>query len=329
MNIDLFGITWSKFQYIYFLPILFIIAVLIFARYKKTKALVSALGEKSLINFSWNKSTLKLIFQIIGFIFLFIALLGPQWGKKDDLVKQKGRDVFIALDVSRSMLAQDLLPNRLEFAKNKIRNLINLLETDRVGLILFSGSAYVHCPLTQDKQAFNMLLDACDTESISSGTTALDEAIKISMKQFSNSNAKNKLLVFLTDGEDFSSNLNDVKSEAKDNNMHIFSLGIGTAEGAPVPLIDEHGKQAGYQLDDQGKVVITCLNNTMLKALSEECFGVYIKSTEDNSDIKSIVNKLSAFEKHNFEDKHLNGLKERYPYFVFAGFISFAIAWIL
>lgn len=211
MNIDLFGITWSKFQYIYFLPILFIIAVLIFARYKKTKALVSALGEKSLINFSWNKSTLKLIFQIIGFIFLFIALLGPQWGKKDDLVKQKGRDVFIALDVSRSMLAQDLLPNRLEFAKNKIRNLINLLETDRVGLILFSGSAYVHCPLTQDKQAFNMLLDACDTESISSGTTALDEAIKISMKQFSNSNAKNKLLVFLTDGEDFSSNLNDVK----------------------------------------------------------------------------------------------------------------------
>lgn len=259
MNNWIPSITWGAIEHIWYMPLLIIAIGLLLYRLRyanKAVQLLAAgvLGKQLLRNYSYNKNKLKLVLLSFGLLFLFIALLKPQWDTREELVVQEGRDLFIAFDVSRSMLAQDLEPSRLEFAKNKVRSLLKKLSCERVGLMLFSGSTFIQCPLTADYAAFQMFLDQVDVETISSGTTALDQAIKKALETFKKMpNKKHKLLVLLTDGEDFSSNLAGVKRQALKENLSIFTIGVGTPEGAPIPLFDNHGHQAGHQKDKRGQ----------------------------------------------------------------------------
>ena len=167
-----------------------------------------------------------------GFLALFIAALRPQWGQKEVVIKQEGRDLFIALDVSRSMLATDCTPNRLAVAKQKIKQLVPLLGCERIGLILFSGSAFIQCPLTVDYQAFNMFLDSVDAETISSGTTDLAQPIYKALDAYRQMpNKTTKLLAIFTDGEDFSSNIAHCKQQIWDENLRVFTVGVGRLMG--------------------------------------------------------------------------------------------------
>src|SRR5690606_8798990 len=203
-----------------------------------------------LCNVSPKKQVARIVFLSVVFIFLFIALLRPQWNKTEERIMQEGRDLYIGLDISRSMLAVDCKPNRLVYAKNKIKKLLKKLSCERVGLILFSGTAFVQCPLTSDYSAFYLYLDAVDAELISSGTTALDQAIQQALRSFSTMpDRKSKLLVLFTDGEDFSHNLSGIKKEAVEENLSIFTIGIGSTEGAPVPVFDAYGYPVGHQKD--------------------------------------------------------------------------------
>lgn len=333
--INFLGINWGTPQYIWLFTVLFAaILVLIYKVYKQIKV-INFLVHKDhqkrlLLNYSYMRKVIKTILFNIGLLFLFLALLSPMWGQKEQNIQQSGRDIFIALDVSRSMLAKDLNPNRLEFAKNKIKSLLQSINSDRVGLILFSGSAFVQCPLTRDFSAFYMYLDQVDTETISSGTTALDQAIKVALDSFKNNETnKNKLLVILTDGEDFSSNLTSIKEEVKQQNLHIFSIGLGTLQGAPIPLIDESGNESGHQLDQNGNVVMSKLNEGILRALSNQSGGYYITATKDNQDIHTVLNKIEYYEKEKFEDKKISHFIQQYPYFILVSFICFLLEWIL
>src|SRR5260221_3298056 len=187
-------------------------------RYAKRRSVIRMLAEKRpslFANISLMKSSVKMGCMGFGILFLFIALLRPQWNESEEIVMQEGRDLYIALDISRSMLATDSLPTRLVWAKEKIKKLVKKLSCDRVGLILFSGTAFVQCPLTADYSAFFMYLDAVDAELISSGTTALGTAITQALTSFAAMpETKSKLLVIFTDGEDFSSDLMLVKQRA-------------------------------------------------------------------------------------------------------------------
>lgn len=335
MSKTLLGIAWASWHNIGWFLLLIPIACILYWRYKKQKnavALLSTLGNRAFVlrNFSLKRSSLKALLALFGFLFIFTALLQPQWDKKDELIEQEGRDLFIALDVSRSMLAQDLSPDRLSFAKAKIRALLAQLHCERVGLILFSGSTFVQCPLTADYPAFYMFLDQVDAQTISGGTTAIDAAIKKALEVFNSMQAKkNKLLIILTDGEDFSSNLASIKKEARQAGLTIFALGIGTPQGAPVPLINDEGKQVGHQLDARGTVVISQLNEGILSALTADVGGVYLKATEDNSDVQKLISYVQRFEKEKFSDKKIAALQERYNYFVGAAFVLFALEWFL
>lgn len=319
----------------YLLPILFIVFIILILKFKRKQAVINTLTNKAnakniILNFSKPKNILKLVLSFIGFFFLFLALLSPQWNKTEENVKQKGRDILIALDVSRSMLAKDLFPNRLESAKTKIKSLLKLIKSDRVGLILFSGTAFVQCPLTRDLTAFYMFLDQVDVESISNGTTAIDQAVKIALDSFkSDQSRKNKLLVIFTDGEDFSSNLAGIKKQAQEENLHIFSIGVATPEGAPIPLYNENGKQIGNQLDNKGAIVMSRLNEGVLAALSQESGAFYSKITKTNDDLKLILNKIKEFESEQFDTRKICKFHEQYPYFVAVSFICFALEWIL
>ncbi|MCA9770666.1 VWA domain-containing protein [Candidatus Dependentiae bacterium] len=281
-------------------------------------------------HFSFTRVAIKSVLIIVGLTFLYFALLRPQWGKKEQKVEQHGRDLFIALDISRSMLARDVEPNRLDFAKEKIRALLRELKSERVGLILFSGSTFVQCPLTSDYGAFHLFLNQIDVETISSGTTAIDGAIKQALDAFSRvGERKHKLLVLLTDGEDFSSNLSSVKEQAAQQGMMIFALGIGTKEGAPIPLFDEKGKQVGHQKDRRGNVVISKLNEGILHALAIESGGMYMHATSDVTDISMMVRNVQNVEKEKIEEKTFSSLQEKYYWFALVSFVLLALEWLL
>jgi Ca-activated chloride channel family protein len=243
---------------------------------------------------------------------------------------QEGRDLYIALDISRSMLATDSQPNRLICAKEKIKRLIKKLSCERVGLILFSGSAFVQCPLTSDYAAFFLYLDAVDAELISSGTTALDQAIQQALTSFASvPERKSKLLVVLTDGEDFSQNLSNVKEEAAQSHLSIFTIGVGTPEGAPVPLFDHHGNIIGHQKDHKGGVVISRLNEEILANLSADAGGRYIRATENDDDISLFVATVQGFEKEQLAERKHSRYEDQYHYFLLVSFICFVLEWVL
>lgn len=304
--------------------------LLVYTTLRKKRFADSLLQHSILCNFSSVKNWIKVTLLTMGLIFLCLALLRPQWDQQEETIEQQGRDIFIALDVSRSMLAKDVKPNRLELAKKKVKQLLKQLESERVGLILFSGSTFIQCPLTSDYDAFYMYLDQIDVETISSGSTAIDQAIRKALQAFSvTPNKKSKLLLLLTDGEDFSSNLAGVKQQAQKEGMSIFALGLGTQEGAPVPVVDERGNHQGYQKDKKGNVVISRLNEGILANLAHDSGGTYVHAIQDKSDLKRIVQSVQKFEKEFFEDKTVKTAQEQYHYFLLVSFFCFALEWIL
>ncbi len=333
MTQEFFSITWGSFHHVVWLP-LFIIALLlvIYRYYKRQQAciILAGNGKTLLRNVSKPKRLCRIALFVIGIVFLFIALLRPQWDKSEETVMQEGRDLYIGLDISRSMLAVDCKPNRLAYAKNKIKELLKILSCERVGLILFSGTAFVQCPLTSDYSAFYLYLDAVDAELISSGTTALDKAIQQAIDSFSTMpGRKNKLLVLFTDGEDFSQNLSGVKQNAAQENLSIYAIGIGSTEGAPVPVFDAHGAHVGHQKDAKGSVVISRLNEDILQSLSQDVGGQYIRSTDNNNDITVFAQAVKAREKETVGEKKLSRYEDQYHYFLLVSFICFLFEWLL
>ncbi len=318
--------------------IVFLIVVafcLLIRYYKSSKALQQLTApkwrKKLILYGSLFRKITKSILFFTGCLFVGIALLQPQWDKKEEKVQQEGRDILIAVDISRSMLGQDVKPNRLEFAKQKIKKILLNLSCERVGLLLFSGETVVQCPLTKDYSAFFMFLDQLDVETISSGTTTLDGAIVQALQVFENMPVRRtKLLCLFTDGEDFSTNLAGVKAKATEAGLSIFSFGIGSKHGAPIPIFDYKGKQIGFEKDGSGKIIMSQLNEGILKNLSEQTGGKYIHCSFDSSkDIQEFINSVQKFEKDSLDDMNVQRFQEQYPYALVISLICFLIEWLL
>ncbi|HSC25326.1 MAG TPA: VWA domain-containing protein [Candidatus Babeliales bacterium] len=333
MIITITSIHWAAFQNIWYFFFVMIVGLLLIVRYKKQRTLQRLLvgsHHNFLQNVSVSKRLIKSLLLCIGSVFLCLSLLRPQWNKSEEIITQEGRDLYIALDISRSMLATDCAPNRLIFAKEKIKRLVEKLACERVGLILFSGSAFVQCPLTSDYAAFYLYLDAVDAELISSGSTALAEAIQQALLSFSATpERKNKLLVLFTDGEDFSHNLHNIKQEAIQANLSTFTIGIGTPQGAPVPLFDHYGTRIGHQKDVQGNVVISRLNEDILRTISQGTGGQYICATNNDEDITLFLRMINAFDKEQLAERKHARYEDQYHYFLLITFICFVFEWLL
>ncbi len=333
--VDILGIHWAGIDRIIYLPFFVFFMVLIIKNYFRVKNKSLQLyheTQKSTVfpGFSLIKLKLKASLLCSAIFALFIALLQPQWSKKEQALQQEGRDLLILLDISRSMLAKDLKPNRLEFAKLKIRALVSKLSSDRIGLVVFSGSAFLQCPLTVDHAAFLMYLKNIDVETISSGTTSVDSALQKSIDVYAQiPERKNKLAVIITDGEDFSANLGQIKNLALSNDIKLFALGIGTPEGAPIPIFDHYGKQVGHQTDDAGQVAISKLDEEKLKSITQTLNGDYIKATYQDSDIDQLVDIVKKFEKEKFSDKTFSLFHDQYPWFLGIAWGLLLVEWIL
>jgi len=283
-------------------------------------------------NFSSIRLGCKLFLYGIALIAIAIALLRPQMPKeKPTTCYEQGRDLVIAIDISRSMLAQDCTPDRLSCAKAKIMTLARELNLERLALVVFSGAAFVQCPLTKDLGAFQLFLDAVDYHSLSTGgTTALDAAILAGVKLFAESQRSCKLMVIVTDGDDFSKDLEKASVAAQQIGLKIAMLGVGSPEGAPVPLLDEQGRIVGHQKDAQGKVVISRLNEELLERVARDTGSFYTKLTVGTrDDIDRIVTWIKRYEAETFATSSHADYEEWHVVGSLIAFISLLFAWLL
>ena len=328
--------SWGNFRYFFYLtPILILLAILLFYNFfnqkKYYKVLTFGVNFNDLLgNFSLNKKLIKLVLLLLALLFLIIAIARPGFGQLQEKVKQEGRDLFVAIDISRSMLSNDVSPNRLEFAKKKIMDLINYLNTERVGLMIFASSALIQSPLTSDYQVFKSFLYSLDADTVSSGSTDISQALEKSISIFENSpSKKTKLLFILTDGEDFSQNLENIKNKIVSNSIHVITMGIGTLEGGPVPLISEKGIPEGHQKDERGNIVISTLNEKVLRDIATKSGGIYLRATKDDTDVKKIKKYIERFESEQYEDRSFMLQDEKYYYFAFISLLLLILEWLL
>lgn len=329
------GIHWAGIDRIVVFPVVLLLIFLIIRNYWRIATVVRILvhkkNQKSIFqHFSLSRYRFKIVLLCSGLLLLFLAVLQPQWGKKESIVQQEGRDLLIMFDISRSMLAQDVKPSRLALGKLKVRRLLEKLSFERVGLLVFSGTAFMQCPLTADHGAFLMFLDNLDVETMSSGTTALDTALVRATSFFGMvKGRKNKLALLITDGEDFSVGLESAQCRALQENMSLFALGVGTPEGAPIPKVDMSGTAVGYETDDHGGVALSKLNEPLLQNLCDKLHGKYLHAGYGDEDINEIARIVKSYEKEKFSDKNISLYEERYPWLLGGAWVLFALEWIL
>lgn len=259
-----------------------------------------------------KRQYLKASVITLSVLMIILTLLRPQWGFTWEEVKRSGLDILIAIDTSKSMLAEDIKPNRLERSKLAVRDLVKKLRGDRIGLIAFSGSAFLQCPLTVDYNGFLLSLKSLDFNTIPRGGTSISSAIETALHSYEGGAKKYKVLVIITDGEDHEGDVIKVAEEAREAGITIYSIGIGTNEGEIIPVTDESGNTM-YLKNRQGNVVKTRLDETTLQKIALTTGGSYVRATKTEFGLELIYKeKLSKMEKREIEDKMVKQYEERF-----------------
>ena len=274
-----------------------------------------------------SRYILKSTFFSLFFLLIVFALVRPKFGVKMEMVERKGVDIMIALDVSHSMLAQDLVPNRIERAKLEIRNFINLLKGDRVGLIIFAGESFVQCPLTLDHGAAQMMLQAVNTDWVNMQGTALADVIRQATKALGSASRKHKVLIILSDGEDHEGNVIEAARAAAKEGIIIYTIGIGSETGVPIPM-SRGTHNVVYKKDRAGNIVMTRLNPITLEKIALESNGKYFHAGT-NLDLTRIYNEISRMEKTEFGMTKATVHEEQYQIFLLMALIFILIEFFI
>ena len=264
------------------------------------------------------KAVLKLVVLAMAVVCFCIALVNPKVGTKLETVTREGVDIVFAIDVSKSMLAEDVAPNRLEKAQQLTAQIINNLVSDRVGIIAYAGKAVPQLPITTDYAAAKMFLQNMNTDMLSSQGTAIDEAIQLSRTYFNDAEQTNRVLVIISDGEDHK-NLNlDVAKAAAKEGIKIFTIGVGSEKGGPIPL-KRNGIVMRYKKNQKGETVITKLNPNTLTAIAKEANGLFIQGQNTKQVTDKIAEILNKLEKKEFEAKEFSEFKDQFQWFLGLG----------
>jgi Ca-activated chloride channel family protein len=314
----------DKTYFIYFIAIAILLVafvLVLFWKRKKQKAFAdSNLLEKLSPEASPFKAVLKILTITFALSFLIIALVNPKMGTKLKTIKREGVDIVFALDVSKSMLAEDIAPNRLEKAKQIISKIISKLGSDRVGIIIYAGNAYPLLPITTDQAAAKMFLQNADPDMVSSQGTAINEALKLAKSYYDDDEQTNRYLFVVSDGEDHEENVRYVAEEATKEGIKIFTIGIGKPEGGPIPL-KRNGTLIGYKKDRKGEVVITQLNDKTLQKIANDGNGKYLLGNNTAKTIEYIDELLLKADKKEFETKQFSDFKDQFQWFIGLGLL--------
>jgi len=266
------------------------------------------------------KLLVKTILMSLAFTCFIIGLANPQIGSKLEEVKREGIDIMIALDLSNSMLAEDLKPNRLEKSKRAISKLVERLHSDRIGIVVFAGEAYTQLPLTSDLSAAKLFLRTVSTDIVPTQGTNIGAAIKRCVKSFDEKSAAGKAIIIITDGENHEEDAVEEANVAAQNGIQIYTVGMATTNGVPIPLY-QNGRKMGYRKDKEGNSVVTMLNESMLKELAAEGNGFYIRATNSDAGLNQILDELEQLDKAEIGTQLFTDYEDRFQYFVGLGLL--------
>lgn len=261
------------------------------------------------------KPVLKFVTILLALTGLILALVNPKIGTKMETVKRQGIDIVFALDISKSMLSEDIAPSRLEKSKQLISQIINSLGNDRIGIVGYAGSAYPVLPMTTDYSIAKMYLQNMNTNMLSSQGTALNDAINLATTYFDAVDTS-KLIILVSDGEDHGDGANEASEIAKEKGIKIITIGVGTVNGGTIPIKADNGVIAEYKKDNNGEVVITKLNPTILENIAKNTNAVYIENSNTKQVVEQVKNVLDNIEKTEFESQEIAEYQTQYQWFI-------------
>lgn len=313
-------------QYLYWLliiPVLVAVYVLVRIWSKKQFERFANIKLRGYLapTFSSSRANIKFVIFTLVLALLIIGAANLQSGSKMEKVKREGIDIFLCVDISNSMHAEDIAPNRLERSKQAISKLISKLGGDRIGVIVFAGNAYVQLPITTDYSAAKMFLSTVDTDLIPTQGTEIGRAIELAVKSFGE-NEHNKAIIIISDGEDHE-NGDAVKAaqEAAKLGIKLYTIGMGLEEGAPIPLYNQYGKRIGYKKDKEDNIVITKLDDHILRQIAEIGNGIYVRANNSNVGLDKIYDDINKASKSEIEAKMFTDYEDQFQWFVGAALV--------
>ena len=295
-----------------FIEILLILAFIIFYLIY----IVRLLRINSRLSVSFKGVITKIIFRSTYFFLMIIALLGPSFGSSKKEIKVIGKDIMIAIDLSESMNANDIQPSRLEKIKFELKKIIDEFNSDRIGIIMFSNEAYIQCPLTYDKNALNLFIETLNTGLVPNSGTDFGPPLDLSLDKLLadkiQENDKSKIIILISDGEDFGENTYEIVDKIKESSIKLFTVGIGTAQGTRIIL-----RNGLFKKDKDGKEVITKLNSTSLKKIANETKGKYFEISNQRNQINGMIYEIKEIKGNLIDSKSIDVTKNKYFYFLF------------
>ena len=318
---------WGHVQLLVWLPLAIPLAWALFALLRRRRRALAQLVDPALLGVlapAWNPARAKsrLVLRVLALALLVLALARPQWGFRWEEVRRKGLDLVVALDTSRSMMASDIKPTRLQQAKWGIRDLLRNLRGDRVGLVPFAGSSILQCPLTIDYAAFAMTLDDVYSGIIPKGGTALEQALRTAVAAFPADRTADRVILLITDGEDHEGDPLALLPELKEKGIRVYTIGIGTLEGEMVPAGDNQG---GYFKDRQGQIVKTALKEDVLQKLALGTGGTYVRSAPGDTGLERVFNEsIANLKRSEQENRTAKIYEERFVWPIAAALLLLA-----
>ena len=312
---------FGQIEFLYALGLIPFLIIIFIMMLKWRKKALAAFGERAVIvqlmpDVSDSKTRLKLVLQLLAFAFLVIAMAAPQTGAKLEEVKREGVDLMIALDVSNSMLAEDLSPNRIERAKQAISKLVDNLKGDRIGIIVFAGEAYVQMPVTTDYGAAKLFLNTINTDIVPTQGTAIGTAIQLAIKSLeSEQKQKSRAIIVITDGENHEDDALKETENAVKQGIAVHTIGMGSPSGGPIPVYRDK-RPVGYKTDKEGNTVVTKLNEAMLQQIAVAGNGVYVRATNAQGGLNIIMEEINKMEKQEFASKMYTDYEDQFQYFI-------------
>lgn len=311
---------FEHIEYLYALLLIPFFSMLFILYLVWKKRAVKRFGEMDVISqlmplWSVRKVVFKFVVLMLAYAFLVIGIANPEIGSKLEKAHRKGADLVIALDVSNSMLSQDIRPDRLTRAVQGISKLIDRLEGDRIGIVVFAGKAYVQLPITTDYSAAKMFLSTISTKMVPSQGTAIADAIDLSVKSFQE-DERSKAIIIITDGEDHEGNVLKSAKAAAEKGIRLFTIGMGSPEGSPIPVFDASGRQTGYKTDRQGQTIVSKLDETILQQIASAGNGIYVRASTGQDGLTKILDEINSMQKKEIETKTFTEYEGRFQYFL-------------
>ena len=313
-------------EFLYLLAVAPALILFYVVRFRRRREALRQLGEPELVD-RLSRSTVagrqsvKAALLVLTLVCFTLALARPQFGTRSETVSQTGFSVMVALDVSNSMLAEDVRPNRLIRAKYAVRSLVRKLRNDRVGLVVFAGSAFLQCPLTSDYSIVELFLDGVDTQTVGTQGTVIAEALQIAGRSFQQDHKGYKAVVLITDGEDHQDDPVAAARELAAQDVRVYVVGIGTPLGVPIPVKGDDGLVSGHLRDRSGEVVMSRLDESTLRQIAETTGGAYHEALPAGEEMDVIYDTIASLERSEFESREFTQYVERYQHILLFGLL--------